>query len=196
MTSYAAGITFGSVSESGKDVGDFIVQSNTCSGNTIDGNCQIAIVFHPTAVGNRSAIVTINDNASGSPQTFILNGTGIALKLTSVVISPSNPNVVSGSQLQLAAQGNYNDGSSKDVTNAATWTSSDTHVATVKQGLVTGVYAGKASITASLQGVADREELDVQYQIVFTHQPNTTPVSRDDLSRSESAGSGQWIAGQ
>ena len=175
----ATGVTFGSISESGKDVGDFIVQSDTCSGNNIDGNCQITIVFQPTAVGDRSAIVTVNDSASGSPQTFILNGKGIALKLTSVVISPSNPNVVSGSQLQLAAQGNYNDESSKDVTNAATWTSSDTHVATVNQGLVTGVYAGKASIKASLQGVADREELDVQYQVVFSQQPHTTPVSQE-----------------
>ena len=174
------GVTFGSISVSGKDAADFIVQSDTCSGaNLTSGSCQIGIVFQPTAVGNRSAVVSVNDNVSGSPQIFKLQGKGTALKLTSLVIGPSNPSVVSGSQIQLTAQATYNDGTQKDVTNAAVWTSSDTNVATVNQGLATGRHAGKASIKAALQGVADRQELDVQYQVVFIQQPDTTPVSQE-----------------
>jgi len=170
QNSNAAGITFNSVVLAGKDAADFTVQSDTCSGNTIYGTCQITLVFQPTAVGNRSAVVSVNDNVSGSPQIFKLQGKGTALKLTSVVIGPPNPSVVSGSQIQLTAQGTYNDGTQKDVTNAAVWSSSDANVATVNQGLATGVHAGKASIKAALQGVADREELDVQYRVVFSQQ--------------------------
>ena len=180
QNSNAAGITFNSVVLAGKDSADFSVQSDTCSGaNLTSGSCEIGIVFQPTAVGNRSAVLRINDDASGSPQTFILQGKGVAPKLNSVVIGPSNPSVVSDSQFQLTAQGIYNDGTQKDITNAAIWTSSDQRVATVQQGLVTGVRSGKAFINAALQGVADRQELDVQYQIVFTRQPHNTPVSQE-----------------
>ncbi len=173
------GVIFGSISVSGTNVTDFAVQSDTCSGNTTYGNCQITLVFQPTAVGNRSAFVSVNDNVSGSPQIFKLQGKGTALKLTSVVIGPPNPSVVSGTQIQLTARGTYNDGTQKDVTNAAVWSSSNPLVATVNQGLTTGFQVGKTFIKAALQGIADRQELDVQYQIVFTRQPHNTPVSQE-----------------
>src|SRR6266852_4463506 len=48
---------------------------------------------------------------------FTLHGVGIGLKLTSLVIGHSDPSVVSGRQLQLTAQGIYNDGTRKDITN-------------------------------------------------------------------------------
>src|SRR5271170_2932898 len=47
--SNATGVTFNSIGLSGKDVADFTVQSDTCSGaNFTSGSCQIAIVFQPT----------------------------------------------------------------------------------------------------------------------------------------------------
>ena len=88
--------------------------------------------------------------------------------------------MVSGSQIQLTAQGIYNDGTQKDITNTVVWTSSNPlKVATVSQGLATGFQVGKTFIKATLQGVADRQELDVQYQIIFTRQPHNTPVSQE-----------------
>jgi titin len=40
------------------------------------GTCTIAISFTPAASGARTAALTITDNASGSPQSVALTGTG------------------------------------------------------------------------------------------------------------------------
>jgi hypothetical protein len=39
---------------------------------------MISVIFKPLATGNRSASVSIADNASGSPQAVSLAGTGTA----------------------------------------------------------------------------------------------------------------------
>lgn len=40
------------------------------------GSCTISEVFKPTAIGNANALLSIKDNALGSPQTVILTGAG------------------------------------------------------------------------------------------------------------------------
>ena len=40
-------------------------------------SCQISVMFSPTAVGAANGTYTLTDNASGSPQTFALTGTGM-----------------------------------------------------------------------------------------------------------------------
>ena len=40
-------------------------------------HCTISVTFKPTQVGSRTASVTINDNAVGSPQSVNLSGTGV-----------------------------------------------------------------------------------------------------------------------
>jgi hypothetical protein len=65
--------------------GDFS-QTNTCgTGIAASGVCTISVKFTPTATGARTGSITITDNASGSPQTVSLTGTG-----TSVNVSPSS----------------------------------------------------------------------------------------------------------
>ncbi len=50
----------------------------------------------------------------------------------------------------MAATGTYNDGSTKDLTNKAFWSSSDSTIASVNTtGLVTGVAPGMTTITAA-----------------------------------------------
>ncbi len=55
-------------------------QANTC-GNSIaaGGSCTVAVTFTPIASGNRSGSLTIQDNASGSPQSIPLSGSGMAV---------------------------------------------------------------------------------------------------------------------
>jgi hypothetical protein len=50
---------------------------NAC-GNTVaaGASCAVGVFFDPTVGGTRAGTLTINDNASGSPQTFALSGTG------------------------------------------------------------------------------------------------------------------------
>ena len=74
--------------------------------------------------------------------------------LASIQVNPSNASVPVGGTGQLTASGVNNDGSPATVANVA-WNSSNTEVATVSTaGVVTGVTAGTATITASAQNVS------------------------------------------
>lgn len=64
--------------------GDF-TDSNTCGTSVVAGtSCIISVSFTPTAPGTRTGAITITDNASTSPQTISLTGTG-----TIVALSPT-----------------------------------------------------------------------------------------------------------
>ena len=86
MTSSAQTVTLtntGSVSlaisalaVTGANSTDF-VQNNTCGTSLAAGaNCTIVVSFTPSASGARSATLSISDNATGSPQSSSLSGTG------------------------------------------------------------------------------------------------------------------------
>jgi len=68
--------------------------------------------------------------------------------LESIAITGDNT-VDVGSTTNLTATGTYDDESTEDLTATATWASSDEEVATVDAGVVTGVAAGSANITAT-----------------------------------------------
>ena len=78
--------------------GDFS-ESNSCSSQVNAGqDCTIDVAFTPTAAGNRSGTITISDNASNSPQTIPLSGTGVseALNLQTQSGSSSSATVQAG----------------------------------------------------------------------------------------------------
>jgi hypothetical protein len=67
--------------------GDY-AQTNTC-GTTLAANatCTVSMTFTPTAVGSRPGTLTVTDNATNSPQTVNLTGTGTALPvITSLTV--------------------------------------------------------------------------------------------------------------
>jgi parallel beta-helix repeat protein len=69
--------------------GDF-AQTNNCGSSVAAGsNCSINVTFTPTATGTRTGAITITDNASGSPQSVSLTGTGTA---PTAALSPSSLN--------------------------------------------------------------------------------------------------------
>jgi len=52
-------------------------QTNTCGSSVaVTGSCTINVTFTPTNAGTRNGALTIADNASNSPQTVSLTGTG------------------------------------------------------------------------------------------------------------------------
>jgi hypothetical protein len=61
---------------SGPQAGNFALQSDVCSGQTVPagGSCSFAVVFKPTTQGPISAAVKINDNDATSPQAVTLTG--------------------------------------------------------------------------------------------------------------------------
>jgi hypothetical protein len=67
-------------------------QTNNCAGTIAAGaSCTITVTFKPQASGSLSAKISVADNATGSPQTAALTGTGTApavnLSPTSVAVS-------------------------------------------------------------------------------------------------------------
>jgi uncharacterized protein YjdB len=76
-------------------------------------------------------------------------------KLIAIVVTPSNPSIADGSTIQLMATGAFSDGTTQDLTNQVSWTSSSDTMATVSSGgLVTGTGVGSAIITATQAGVS------------------------------------------
>src|SRR5487761_696605 len=78
----AAPLTISSISFTGANPGDF-AETNNCplapAGTLNAGNaCVIAVTFEPAATGQRSAMLSVADNAAPSPQTVGLSGTGTA----------------------------------------------------------------------------------------------------------------------
>jgi hypothetical protein len=79
-----APLTISTIAITGANSGDFS-QNNTCpasSANMAAGaSCAISVTFTPPVTGNRTASVSITDDANGSPQSISLAGMGIDFSL-------------------------------------------------------------------------------------------------------------------
>jgi len=133
--------------------GDFAQTSNCpLSPNTLAGgsSCTISITFTPTALGTRTGTLTVSDNASTSPQTANLTGTGSLVGVVSISITPSNPPVFLGHQQQLTATGTFPSNPPINITSFVTWSStSPESIQVSSSGLVQALAAGAATVTAS-----------------------------------------------
>jgi hypothetical protein len=67
---------------------EFVPGASNCPAGGLEAasNCAIAITFTPSAVGRRSATLSVNDNAASSPQHVALSGTGTA----TLTVSPTS----------------------------------------------------------------------------------------------------------
>jgi hypothetical protein len=72
----SATLNITSASVSGTNSGDFTVADGCTSSIAPAGTCTISVKFDPANTGSRTATLSIADNASGSPQTVALSGTG------------------------------------------------------------------------------------------------------------------------
>ena len=75
--------------------------------------------------------------------------------LQSISVTPQDLQMATGTTAQLIATGSYSDGTTQDLTSAATWTSSAGGLASVStSGVVSALKPGSATITATLIGVS------------------------------------------
>jgi len=75
-----------------------------------------------------------------------------AANLSSIAIQPVNGSIAQGTKQQFTAIGTFNDGSTRDITHAVTWSSSDTTILTIgsSSGIGKGVAPGLINVTAKL----------------------------------------------
>ena len=92
-------LTISSVSISGANAADFTVY-NACPTIAAGSSCYLPLAIVPSAAGLRTATLKITDNATGSPQSVILTGYGLALTSTlSIPQALAFPSVTVGSYL-------------------------------------------------------------------------------------------------
>jgi len=82
--------------------------------------------------------------------------------LESIEVTPVDSSIEEGSNQQFTATGHYSDGSSSDITNSVTWTSTDDTIATIdSSGLATGMASGTVTITAESDSISGSTSLTV-----------------------------------
>lgn len=126
-------------------------------------SCSISVTFTPTTLGALTGTVTITDDASTSPQTAKLSGTGTLTGLSAISITPANSSVAPSGQQQMTATGSLPKGLLLNITNYVTWTSSSTSVATINStGLAQATSTpGTTTITATYAAISGTTTLTV-----------------------------------
>ncbi len=142
-------------------VTDDFVQTSNCplSPNTLPAgaSCSVSVKFIPTSLGTHTGTLTVSDDASTSPQTEVLSGTGTLSGLASITITPTNPTLILDSQLQLVATGSWSGGVHADITQFVNWLSSTPVVAFVNSnGLLQALTPGTATLTANYGSVTGK----------------------------------------
>ena len=113
-----------------------------------------------TAVATGTATITVSSQgvtATGTVTVTPMNVTTISITTTQGSTAPQSTATISGAPATLQFYAYANLSSSQDLTNAVTWKSSNTNVATISSGLgsggnglVTSVAAGTTNITATI----------------------------------------------
>jgi len=85
----SAPLSISGIAMAGANSSDF-VQNNNCGSSVAAGaSCTIVVVFTPSAVGARTATLSVSDSAAGSPQSVSLSGTGSHDVILSWTASPT-----------------------------------------------------------------------------------------------------------
>jgi len=82
-----AALHISSIHMSGPNAGDFQDSGCTAAAYAAGSTCMVALTFTPSATGPRAGMLTITDDATGSPQTVQITGTGTATTTPAVTLS-------------------------------------------------------------------------------------------------------------
>jgi FG-GAP-like repeat/Abnormal spindle-like microcephaly-assoc'd, ASPM-SPD-2-Hydin len=84
----SATLTISSTAITGADAGNYAESSSCGASLAVNASCQVSVTFAPTAEGTRNAVLSISDNAPGSPQTVSL--AGMTTPAPTLTLSPSS----------------------------------------------------------------------------------------------------------
>jgi trimeric autotransporter adhesin len=178
-------------------------------GDTLDSNgtgCQFCAGFNLTdSTGkafNSSQLPTVlNLGSFDTHWIAIVNGTSPALgtitsiaggaSLLSLSVAPLNPSIPLGNTQQFMATAVYSDSTTHDVTASATWSSSNTGIATISaSGLASSVTQGSATISATYGGQSASTTLTVGAPalVSIAVTPNSATVSAGSYVRFTATG--------
>ncbi|MDA8427720.1 MAG: Ig-like domain-containing protein [Geobacteraceae bacterium] len=131
------------------------------------------------ATALKAGVETITATFGGAtPATTQLTVTSPILQ--SIAVTPANSSVAGFSKtVNFTATGTYSDGTTADVTNTATWASSNTSFATIvsTSGVATTVAAGTTSISATLGSITGKTNLTVTAPVLKTDGLQISPAN-------------------
>jgi uncharacterized repeat protein (TIGR01451 family) len=134
------------------------------SGSTTSANYFGSTSPATTVNGFQTTCTSCTSPAAPQPDAVIFALTSAtSASLESILVSSKGTGTLAiGNTLQFSALGTFSDGTFEDLTNSATWTSSDTAVATVNStGLVTAVGTGTSTIAAAESGQSNSQQVSV-----------------------------------
>jgi trimeric autotransporter adhesin len=112
-----------------------------------------------TGVARGTAIITASYEGKTATTTIAVSAAPPVM--VSIVINPGSPQLANGTTKQLQALASFSDGSLRDVTRTAKWSTSSSVVDLSATGLVTAIGRGSARIIAAEFGVSGAENLTV-----------------------------------
>lgn len=135
------------------------------------GGVQAAVI---SATSTEMRVTVPSAASTGKISVTTSGGTATALadfivrELRSIAVAPASAELNVAQTIQLRATAAYSDGTSHDVTNDTSWSSSNAAVATVSAGLVSAVREGGAIVDAAFRGFSATVQVTVR-------QPNAPP---------------------
>lgn len=164
---------------------DLTSSASWTSSNTSDATIETSGQMNPgLATGVATGSVTITASSSGINGTASLSVTSSGPTLQSISVTPGSTSVTVGNTVAFTATGSYSDGSMKNITSTASWSSSNTNDATVETaggaqpGLAKGVATGGVTITASLSGVNGTAALTINPNTSTLQSISVTPPNQ------------------
>ena len=162
------------VSPDGLTLGMGIKQQYTATATYTDGSSQ-DLVSGVTWTSSDSTVAGIDSNGlatTAGQGTVTITATAgsfsdtatltvVPASLVSISVTPAIPSIALGTDQQFIATGNFDDGSTQQLT-SVTWSSSDLNVASINAaGLATSTGSGTVTITASSGSVSGTASLTV-----------------------------------
>ena len=148
---------------------DYTTRNVTTSAQWTSSAPTVAVVSNSggtigRATGLKAGASTITASYTGTGGTFTATTTLTVAdrQVTAVQVTPTNPTTHLGINQAFVATAVYDNGTNGTVTGSATWTSSDSTVASVGNGgVATPIKAGTTTITATVGGVSGTSVLTV-----------------------------------
>lgn len=131
----------------------FAAENNPTSWSVTSGTLPVGLTLNsdgtitgiPTAAGSSTFTVTAENSAGSASKEYTLNIQSATVSVTGVTLDQTELSLYTGESKPLTATVEPADATNQDVT----WSSSDDTIATVKDGTVTAVGAGEATITVT-----------------------------------------------
>lgn len=148
---------------------DGTTQDVTQSANWTSTNAKVASISNTAGTQGLAQALLAGTTSIGASYNNVAGATTLTVTapvMTSIGITPANPVLAKGTSAQFTATATFSDGTTQNITQTATWASSDQTVANVSNaagsnGFAQSVGAGATTISATLNSLSGSTRLTV-----------------------------------